>query len=91
VYGVAPACNDRDVQALTNEAKDLLAPLAVVLADVIYDEGGIPIDLRHELERQTARFDVPGILGGIERDFQLIYRYSIKLTRSSASAVAAIP
>lgn len=88
--GVVPVCDDRDVQAVPYMAHDHDTPFAIVLSRVILERGGFPFKVRHKLERQAACRDVPGVLGGVERDSQLIYRYSRKLMGSSAAAVAAI-
>jgi hypothetical protein len=87
---ITPVSDDRDVQALTDKAIDLPAPLAIVPPRVVHDQGCFLINIRHKFERQAACRDVPGVLGGVERDSQLIYRYSRKLMGSSAAAVAAI-
>ena len=64
------------MQAMTDEAVDLLAPLSIVPACVVNDHGGFPFDLRHEFERQATFRDVSGVFDGIEREPHLIYRYS---------------
>jgi hypothetical protein len=61
VNGITSVCDDRDVQALPDEAIDLPAPLAVVLPRVVHDQRCTPVNIRHQPERQAAFRDIPSV------------------------------
>jgi len=75
---VASVGDDRDVQTRADEPKHPHAALTVILACVLAKQRRVPIDVRDQLERQASSLNVQGVLGWIERQPHLIYRYSRK-------------
>ena len=60
------------MQTPRDEPECLESPLAVFLPEVLGDHCSVPLELLHDLERNTAASDIPLVLGQVETDVRLL-------------------
>lgn len=74
---------DQRVYPLTYQPQPPVAHLAVFLSVIDDEQGGLEIERMHQLEGQTALFNIAGVLGGVVSDFHVIYCMHINSTAQS--------